>query len=381
MSAETRKRIVISPESFKGSLRACDVALAIKRGVDNACLGFETVCLPVSDGGEGTLDSIIEKNSFKIVTVTGPEKKKVNARYGILGDTAVIEMAEAAGLELTANSRRAATATTYGVGELIASALDDGFRKITITAGGSATNDGGCGMASALGIRFIDEAGHDFIPVGSSLRKIRNIDISGMDKRLLSCSITVATDITNPMIGMSGATAVYAPQKGILPGDIDIMEEGMVCLAGHLEYMCGKKISDIPGTGAAGGLAAPLIAFAGASITSGIDMVLDAVGFDQYLSGDTVCVITGEGRIDSQSFSGKALSGIVRRSCASGIPVYCICGSFIGDRYKMKSSGISEIKAITDISPDLESAIRNAAEYIEKLAMDLALDIRPESFF
>ena len=158
MSAETRKRIVISPDSFKGSLRACDVALAIKRGVDNACLGFETVCLPVSDGGEGTLDSIIEKKSFNIVTVTGPEKKNVNARYGILGDTAVIEMAEAAGLELTANSRRAATATTYGVGELIASALDDGFRKITITAGGSATNDGGCGMASALGIRFIDEA-------------------------------------------------------------------------------------------------------------------------------------------------------------------------------------------------------------------------------
>ena len=334
---EPKKRIiVIAPDSFKGSVSAKDAAEAIARGIVSVLPDAGVRCFPVADGGEGTLEAITAPSDRYRLTVTGPEWKKVGAEWGSSGDCAVVEMAKAAGITYTGEDRRAATATTFGVGELIRDALAHGFRKIMLTAGGSATNDGGCGMFSALGAVFRDREGNRFVPTGGTLGKVASVDLSGLDPALSECEITVAADITNPLLGKDGATYVYGPQKGATAEELAAMEAGMTVYARLLEKTCGRDVASVPGCGAAGGLPAPLIAFCGAKIMRGIDTVLGMTGFRAALEGASA-VITGEGKIDRQSLYGKAVEGVARAASEAGVPVDVIAGTVGRDREELLS--------------------------------------------
>lgn len=369
-NTDKRLKIVIAPDSFKGSISAKEAALAIERGLFKANSNIETVIQPIADGGEGTLDALVSEKDRISVTVTGTDGRRVSAEYGHIGNTAVIEMASAAGLTLVEEKdRNAAAATTYGVGELILNALDRGYRGFLITVGGSGTNDGGCGMFSALGARFTDKNGNAFIPTGATLESIRDIDVSTLDCRLNNCKFLIATDVTNVLCGKTGATYVYGGQKGADDATLDKMERGMLSYSAILEKKCGKKVADTAGCGAGGGLASPLLAFCNAEIRSGIEAVLDTVNFSTLLEGADA-VITGEGRLDSQSLYGKAVSGVANAAISKNIPVYCFVGKLDASAVELKKLGISGAYATSDIAPSTEYSIAHADELLERLAED-----------
>ncbi len=370
-------KILIAPDSFKGSISAQDAANAICRGL-RAGFGTEAelIALPIADGGEGTLDALVTPENKISLTVTGTNGQPVVASYGHNGNTAVIEMASAAGLTLTEEHERSAMrATTYGVGEIIRHALDMGYRNILLTVGGSGTNDGGCGMFAALGACFFDQSGNSFVPTGKDLEKIAEIDLSSLDARLTECHFTIATDVTNPLLGECGATYVYARQKGADDAELKWMEQGMAHYASLLFSKCGKDVARIAGCGAGGGLATPLLAFLDAEICSGIEAVLKTLHFDEKLAG-AHAVITGEGKIDRQSLYGKAISGVASRAKGKGIPVYCFVGCVGDDRSKLKEMGITEIYALTDIAPSSDYAIAHPAELLEQTALDFARNFK-----
>ena len=360
-------KFVIAPDSFKGSLSSPSAAEAIKRGILKAIPDAECIIKPIADGGEGTLDAIVPPADRIYLSVSGPLFDKVDAVYGISGDTAVIEMATAAGLTLLPEKKRnAGRTTTYGVGELIINALGRGYRKIMLTAGGSATNDGGAGMLAALGASFTDCQGRSFIPTGDTLADIADIDLSGLDPLLFESEITVATDVENPLLGALGATFVYGPQKGLENGQRERLEAGMTHYADLLERSAKKCVRDIGGSGAGGGIAVPLLALFGAVIRSGIDTVLNAVSFDAALEGASA-VITGEGRIDVQSLYGKAISGVANRAFDRRIPVYCFVGS-AKDQDKLSEMGISGIYTVIERARDLSDAMSNTEKYLSSMA-------------
>ncbi len=364
-----KPKIVICPDSFKGSISAKDAAAAIAKGLKEV-IDCEAVCLPIADGGEGTLDALVTGDKIT-VSVTGPYGKKVSAEYGILNDTAVIEMATAAGLTLQKeNERRVINATTFGVGELIIDALSRGCKKILLTVGGSGTNDGGCGMFCALGAKFFDKNGKEFLPVGATLCDIEKIDISAVDTRLFDCDITIATDVKNTLTGEDGATFVYAKQKGATDDDLTYMEKGMR----HYADIIGNGIASIEGAGAGGGLAVPLLAYANANICSGIEAVLNAIDFKNKIDG-ACAIITGEGKLDRQSLFGKTISGVVNAAKTKGIPVFCMVGCVGDDKEELKTLGVCDIFALSDIAPDPEYSMTHASELLYNIARDNALKI------
>ena len=306
-------RVLIAPESFKGSISARGVADAIARGLLAGCPAGKTVVptlLPIADGGEGTLDALVPPEGRIRVTVTGPDLREIEAEYGHLHDTAVIEMASAAGLcLLPENKRRAGATTTYGVGEMILDALSRGYKKILLTVGGSGTNDGGAGLFSALGARFLRADGSVFVPTGFTLCDVADIDLSGLSPLLAGATFTIATDVTNPLCGESGATRVYGRQKGATDAELDEIEGGMEHYAAVLGRAAGKDLLSIPGLGAGGGTPVPFCAFLGGQIRSGIETVFSALGFrDKAKCADYI--VTGEGRLDGQTFSGKVIGGV-----------------------------------------------------------------------
>jgi len=352
-----KRKIVVCPDSFKGSISSADACAAMERGLADC----EVIKIPIADGGEGTLDALAKE--FITLEVCGPQNEKITARYGISGKTAIIEMAEAAGLTKT-DIRDAGTATTYGVGELIKDALSRGVTRILLTVGGSATNDGGCGMMAALGAAFYGKKG-EFIPTGISLADIESIDLSRLDMRLADTETVILTDVTNTMLGENGATHVYGRQKGATDEQLDAIERGMVKLADIIQKTSGRDVRNIAGTGAGGGIASLLIAFFDkVSIRSGIDAVLDEVEFEKRTAGADL-IITGEGRLDIQSLQGKTVSGVCRR--AGNIPVYCIAGCVDGDREELKALGLADIFALTDICDDTDYCISHAGQLITKI--------------
>lgn len=368
-------KILIAPDSFKGSISAADAAAAIARGLRShpALSAPELICVPIADGGEGTLDALVSPADRIAVTVTGTDGTPVVAEYGHIGRTAVVEMARAAGLTLVPEGERSAlTSTTLGVGELIKDALDLGYRDFLLTVGGSGTNDGGCGMFSALGGRFYDESGAPFVPTGGTLQNIAKIDTVMVDKRLFDCKFTIATDVKNPLLGDTGATYVYARQKGASDEALAQMEAGMTHYAALLERTCGKTVATLPGCGAGGGISTPLLGFLNAEIRSGIDAVLDAVCFEEKLKG-AAAVITGEGKIDRQSLFGKAISGVCNAAAGQGVPVYALVGCIGDDRQALLDMGLSDIRATCDIAPDAAYSMTHADELLERLASELAL--------
>lgn len=365
-------KFVVAPDSFKGSISAYNACEAIKRGILESIPDAEVLLKPIADGGEGTLEAMVPHEHTICTKVTSPLFENLVAKYGYIEDTAVVEMASAAGLTLVQEEQRnAGKATTFGVGELISHALDSGFRRIMLTVGGSATNDGGCGMLSALGAKFIKSDGTVFVPVGDTLCEIESVDLSEMKEGFFETEFLIATDVKNPLLGENGAAFVYAPQKGLRDGQKEHLEAGMSHLAKILEKMSGKEISRFEGCGAGGGIAAVLLAFANAKIRSGIDIVLDVTDFDGALD-NADAVITGEGRIDSQSLFGKAISGVAKRSFERHIPVYCFVGCVGDDAEILMKMGLSGLYEISSLASSPEDSMKNADGYLTAMAKDFA---------
>jgi len=363
-------RIVIAPQAFKQSISARAAAVAIQNGVMRAIPDAETVLIPVADGGDGTLTALIDTTGGRYFTetVVGPLGDSISAQWGVMGDgqTAVIEMALASGLALIPDHRRdPRTATTYGTGQLMASALDAGYTRIIVGLGGSATNDGGTGMASALAVRFLNAASETLPPGGAALADLDNIDGSNVHPGLSNATIIGATDVTNPLCGDTGASAIFGPQKGATPEMVQELDACLANLAHVVQSQLGVNVLHNPGAGAAGGLGAGLMAFANCELRSGIDMVCDALEFDRHAQGADL-VITGEGRADRSTAFDKAPVGIARRSRAFGVPTLLLAGS-LGKGYDaLYQHGIDAIIPIAEEPTTLEHSLQNGAELLER---------------
>ena len=322
-----RKLIVIS-DSFKGTLSSREICGIARESCRKLLPAWETVFLPVADGGEGTVDCFQEAIGGERVTVTvqGPCGEPVQAAYLQLeGGRAVIEMASAAGLPLVGDSKNPCKTTTYGVGQQIRHAVERGNREILLGLGGSCTNDGGCGCAAALGAKFLDAAGREFVPVGGTLDQIAGIDVRELEQLLQNVRLTAMCDVDNPLWGPAGAAYVFGPQKGAGPDMVEFLDHQLRALDQVLQAQLGCRVAQIPGAGAAGGLGAGMMAFLRADLRPGIEAVLDLVGFDGMLQ-DCSLVVTGEGFLDSQSIRGKVISGVGRRAYRQGVPVVALVG-------------------------------------------------------
>ncbi len=365
-------RVVIAPDSFKGSLSASLVARAIATGVGKACPDCVIEEIPIADGGEGTLEAMVaaRQGEYRTYTVRGPLGVPTAAQLGLLDDgkIGVIEMAQASGLLLVAPEQRNPLLTsTYGTGELMRAALDLGCRELIITIGGSATNDGGLGMLAALGAKFYDADGNELEPVGGSLPHLARIDIAELDPRLSNCHITIASDVTNSLCGPLGATAVFGPQKGATPDMVEVLDQGLRNFAQATLAATGVDVLDLPGAGAAGGLGAALMAYAGGVMRSGIDVVLDTIGIDSHLAAADL-VFTGEGRMDEQTAHGKAPVGLARRARQHDCPVVALVGS-LGPGYQaVLEQGITGVFPVLSGPADLAYAMEHAAELIADTA-------------
>ena len=336
------KKCVVVSDSFKGTVSSREICAIAQQVIPRHFPACEVVCIPVADGGEGTVDCFIQAMGAQRVevTVTNALGEKSAAAYARIGELAIIEMAAAAGLPQVGALRCPGTATTYGVGELIAHAVDSGCRKILLGLGGSATNDGGCGCAAALGVRFYDADGQSFVPVGDTLGRIARIDTAEADELLRSVEITVMCDVTNPLYGPTGAAYVFAPQKGADAEKVKSLDAGLRHFGDVIRSQYGLDVSAMPGAGAAGGMGAGCVSLLGGTIQSGIDAVLDVTGFDRQLEGADL-VITGEGRIDSQSADGKVISGVARRTRAKGVPLIAIAGGIADSAGAVYDIGVS----------------------------------------
>lgn len=337
-------KVVIAIDSLKGSLSSMEAGTAIKDGILAAKPDAEVIVKPLADGGEGTTDALIEgMNGERIdLTVTGPMHTPVDAYYGYLKDTntAVMEMASAAGITLVPDSEKnPLLATSYGVGEMINDAIQRGCRNFIIGIGGSVTNDGGIGMLKALGVRFLDENGEDAGEGGQALAKVARIDVSGMNPLLKKCHIQVACDVNNPLCGENGSTYVYGPQKGVTEDMKKTLDEAMAHFARVTSETLENDYMNTPGAGAAGGLGYAFLAYTGAALTPGIELILDAVGLEEELSGADV-VVTGEGRLDFQTAMGKAPVGVARLAKKYNAKVIAFAGSVTKEATACNKEGI-----------------------------------------
>ena len=367
-SQKVTMKIVIAPQSFKSSLSAQKVAEAMASGIKRILTDVETIVVPMADGGEGTVKALVYSTRGRIITteVTGPLRGKVVARWGVLGDgvSAVVEMAGASGITLAPPQKlNPLVATTYGTGELIRAALDAGCRKLVIGIGGSATNDGGAGMAQALGVRLLDEGGQELPWGGAALKRLSRIDASGLDRRLTDCQVIVASDVTNPLCGEQGASKVYGPQKGATQEVCQQLDDALAHYARVIKSDLGIDVADIPGAGAAGGLGAGLVAFLGAELMSGIEIVSEAVGLNDHLKGATL-VFTGEGRMDTQTLFGKTVAGVAKRAKAFRIPVVAIVGELTGDYQEIYQHGVNAVLSIAPGPITLKKSMADAAKLI-----------------
>ncbi|ELY2621913.1 glycerate kinase [Cronobacter malonaticus] len=372
----TLKKIVIAPDSFKESLSAMDVAKAIEAGFREIYPQAHYVCVPMADGGEGTVEAMVAATGGQIITtpVTAPLGNKVDGFFGLLGDgeTAVVEMAAASGLHLVPAAQRDPRITTsYGTGELILAALERGVKAIIIGIGGSATNDGGAGMMQALGARFLDGEGRELAPGGAALARLARLDLSALDPRLAQVSVTVACDVDNPLCGEKGASAVFGPQKGATPAMVTELDAALRCFGEQLEAVTGKTIISAPGAGAAGGMGAALLGMLNAELRPGIEIVIESLGLAQAVR-DADLVITGEGRLDSQSIHGKTPIGVARVAKQFQRPVVAIAGSLTPDYQIVHEHGIDAAFSVIDRIVTLQEALDDAERNLRVTARNVA---------
>lgn len=367
-------KIVIAPDSFKESLSSMEVANAIERGLRRVFPRARYVKVPMADGGEGTVDALVAATGGRVVRrkVTGPLGKAVQARFGLLGDgaTAVIEMAEASGLPLVPRTdRNPLLTTTHGTGELLVAALELGVREVIIGLGGSATNDGGAGLAQALGARLLDASGRELVgfATGGMLAEVAAIDASALHPALARTRITIACDVDNPLCGRRGASRVFGPQKGATPDMVRTLDANLARFARLMRRDLGRDVARLPGAGAAGGLGAGLMAFTRARLRSGIDIVIEATGLARELEGAALAV-TGEGRVDFQTAFGKTPSGVAKLARRKRVPVVAIGGGLADDARGVFEHGIDALEAAVARDMDLATAMKHAGVFIENAA-------------
>lgn len=377
-------KIVIAPDSYKESLTAMEVATAIEAGFRNLFPDSEYIKLPMADGGEGTVQSLIDATGGQIIEhpVTGPLGTQVTGFYGVMGDgkTAVIEMAAASGLHLVAPEQRNPLQTTsYGTGELIIAALNKGVEHIIVGIGGSATNDGGIGMAQALGIRMLDSQGNDIGYGGGELARLATIDMTAVDPRLAQIELEVACDVDNPLCGPKGASQVFGPQKGATPDMVEQLDRNLAHYAELINTQLGCDVKNRPGAGAAGGLGAALMGLLNANLRPGIEIVMDAVNLADIVA-DADLVITGEGRIDSQTIHGKTPIGIARTAKRFNKPVIGIAGCLSADCDVVYSHGIDAVFSVVPRAMPLQDALDETAFNVQMTARNVAAMLKMAKF-
>lgn len=348
------KKIVLIPDSFKGTMSSAQICGLMREAALRYFPDAEVVEIPIADGGEGTVDAFLSTchRGEKISTrVQGPYGALLGSFWGQIGDSAVIEMAACAGLPLTRENRDPSVTTTYGVGQLIEEAWNHACRQVVVGLGGSGTNDGGCGLAAALGVRFFDAGGREFVPVGGTLKNIAHIDLSQRKPFIDKMDLVAMCDTGNPLFGFNGAAYVFAPQKGADARMVEELDAGLRHLDKIVQKDLGVDASQIPGVGAAGGCGFGMVAFLGASIRMGIDMLLEAVGFDRLLQGADY-VFTGEGKIDGQSLGGKVISGVAHHALQAGVPVIVVAGDVGEDIGEVYEKGVSAVFSTNRVAQD-----------------------------
>lgn len=363
-------RVLIAPDSFKGSITALQAAEAMERGVRQIFSSAEISKVPIADGGEGTVAALVAAVGGEFVrqTVTGPLGEPVDACWGMLegGKTAVVEMAAASGLTLLPKEKLdPKIATSFGTGELIRAVLDRGIRRIIIGIGGSATNDGGAGMVSALGARFLNAAGEVLPPGGLALAELSRLDVSGLDGRLKTTEIWIACDVDNPLCGPRGASVVYGPQKGATPEIVAELDKALEKYADIAAVVTGRNVAERPGAGAAGGLGAGFLFFTDAVLRPGIELILETAGFAAKAAKADL-VLTGEGSTDFQTAFGKAPVGVAKAAKKFGVPVICISGNLGQDCEQVLEQGVDGLMSIAPGPVAVQDSIRNAAILLEK---------------
>jgi glycerate kinase len=371
------QRVLIAADKFKGSLTAVEVAERVTAGLRRVLPDLAADSLPVADGGDGTVDAAVAAGfERREVRVAGPLGHEVTAAFALRGGTAVVEMAEASGLQrLPAGVFAPLTASTYGSGELLRAALDAGARTIVFGVGGSATTDGGAGMLSALGARFTDAEGEPVPPGGGGLAQLASADLSGLDPRLAEVELVLASDVDNPLTGPKGAPAVYGPQKGASPDDVEALDAALARYAKVLEETVGAKAAEYaasPGAGAAGGIGYGALLL-GARFRPGIEVMLDVLGFAPALERATL-VITGEGSLDEQTLHGKAPAGVAAAARAAGKEVVAVCGRLALQPEAIGRAGIRRAYPLTEIEPDMAKCIADAGPLLERVAEQIARD-------
>ncbi|MFF4312551.1 glycerate kinase [Streptomyces sp. 900105755] len=374
---QVTQRVLIAADKFKGSLTAVEVAERVTAGLSRIVPGLDAEALPVADGGDGTVAAAVaagfERHERK---VAGPLGQEVTAAFALRGDTAVVEMAEASGLQrLPRGVFAPLTASTYGSGELLRAALDAGARTIVFGVGGSATTDGGAGMLSALGARFLDADGEPVPPGGGGLADLVRADLSGLDPRLSAVDLVLASDVDNPLTGPTGAPAVYGPQKGASPDDVDLLDAALADFAKVLEAEAGPRAAEYavaPGAGAAGGIGYGALLL-GARFRPGIEVMLDVLGFAPALERASL-VITGEGSLDEQTLHGKAPAGVAAAARAAGKEVVAVCGRLALPPEALGRAGIRRAYPLTEIEPDVVKCIAEAGPILERVAEQIARD-------
>ena len=368
-------QVLVAPDKFKGSLSAAQVADCVISGLRAVDGSIDAVAIPVADGGEGTLSAALAAGFTRVpVLASGPTGRPVRTAYARRDGLAVIEMADVSGLGRLPDGRlEPLRASSMGTGEVIAAALDAGCTSIVLGIGGSACTDGGAGLAQALGARVLDAHGRELPAGGAALAGINKVDLSGMHPRLAGAEIVVACDVDNPLAGPAGAAAVYGPQKGASVADVAILERAMQRWAAALATATGSDLSDRPGAGAAGGVGLAGLALLGGSLRSGIDLVLELVGFHDRLSGAGL-VVTGEGALDSQTLRGKAPAGVAAAAATAGVRTVAVCGSSKLSRADLQGAGIESAYALVDLEPDVDRCMTEAAPLLERLGRMIAHD-------
>jgi len=370
------EQVVVASDKFKGSLSAAEVAARVAAGLALGGFAGEVVSAPVADGGDGTVDAAVAAGYRRVsLGVRGPVGKPVTASFALRGDTAVIEAAQACGLLLLAPGELAPlTATTRGVGELILAAVRMGARRIVLGVGGSATTDGGAGLAQALGAKLIDISGYELPPGGAALARLGKLDLSRL-RDLSNVEFLLASDVDNPLLGPYGAAAVYAPQKGASPDDVRTLEAGLERWADLAEDVTSTRVRDAPGAGAAGGLGFAAQLFLGARMRPGIELLLELASFGNRLDGARL-VVTGEGSLDEQTLRGKAAAGVARAAAAHQppVPVVAVAGRSTLTDDQLREAGIAAAYVLSDLEPDVERSMAEAGPLVERLAERIAAD-------
>ncbi|BDY31074.1 glycerate kinase [Mycolicibacterium mageritense] len=376
-------KIVLAPDSFKESMTASQAVAAMRAGVLAVLPDAECVGVPMADGGEGTVDAVVDalNGTHVAVDVADPLDRPIRANYGYVAERglAVVEMATASGLELVApEDRDALRASTFGVGQLIASALDHGATELLIGLGGSATNDAGAGMLAALGAKLTDSEGAVLPPGGAALARLERIDLSGLDPRLADVRIRIASDVTAPLLGTGGASAVFGPQKGATPADVQTLETALTRFVAVTEATLGRARPELPGAGAAGGLGFALLDFLGAECHPGVEVIAETVGLEQAVAGAD-WVFTGEGSVDAQTMLGKTPFGVTQAAHRAGARVVIFAGRVAPDADVLLANGVDRLVAITEPGTPIAQALRDGAISLERAAADVCRTFAPRA--